>query len=241
MIVDPDFLDHWKTRTLVGLLGNDELAPLYVIRIWAHCQNRRQDRFQGMSALALVALCRFTGSDPQAFERALTDSGFISREGDTLIVNGWHEKNASLFASWTNGKLGGRPKTHGKTHGPPDKRREEKIREEPPPLPPQGGGSQQPEGEGGGEILIQGIKDLDNWKRLVAWLEAGCAGLEKPIDPTLAVDVIAHAQECLQKEIKRPLQLFWKKMRRLADTGRYDGPMEFYTEARAFMARRPKE
>jgi len=27
VILDPDFLDHWKTRMLVDLLGGDECAP----------------------------------------------------------------------------------------------------------------------------------------------------------------------------------------------------------------------
>jgi hypothetical protein len=42
MIVDPDFLDHWRTRMLVDAL-QDECAPMYIIRVWAHCQQRRGD------------------------------------------------------------------------------------------------------------------------------------------------------------------------------------------------------
>jgi hypothetical protein len=56
VIVDPDFLDHWRTRMLVDALGGDECAPMYVIRVWAHCQQRRGDSF-AMPAAGLRGLC----------------------------------------------------------------------------------------------------------------------------------------------------------------------------------------
>ncbi len=144
MIVDPDFLDHWKTRMLVGDLG-DEAAPIYVLRLWAHCQNRRQSRFDSLSSEALKALCRFPGP-ANKLEASLTASGFVRRDEDGLIVCNWDEYNSSLIASWNNGKLGGRPKkTQAKatpppcskptgnpqeTHGVSDKRGEDERRED---------------------------------------------------------------------------------------------------------------
>lgn len=108
MIVDPDFLDHWKTRMLVGALDNDEVAPLYVIRLWAHCQNRRQSEFDNVSTEALKALCHFPGQ-ANKLESSLVASGFIRRDGKTLIVIGWDYYNSTLVAAWANGKKGGRP------------------------------------------------------------------------------------------------------------------------------------
>lgn len=108
MIVDPDFVDHWKTRILVGLL-EDEAAPIYVLRLWAHCQNRKQDQFENLTTAALKALCRYPGH-PNKLESSLLSSGFIRREQETLIVCNWAEYNASLIAAWNNGKTGGRPK-----------------------------------------------------------------------------------------------------------------------------------
>lgn len=148
MIVDPDFVDHWKTRTLVALLGDDEAAPVYVIRLWAHCQNRKTWVFD-LPTPALKAICRYTG-DADKFESAMRECGFVSREGIAVTVVGWDQYNASLIAAWANGNKGGRPrkahiedskKTHGlptgnpadnpaETHGLTDKRRVEKIREE---------------------------------------------------------------------------------------------------------------
>lgn len=108
MIVDPDFPDHWKTRTLVELLGGDEVAPLYLIRLWAHCQNRRTSIFENLPPMALKALCRYAGH-PDELEAALTSAGFVRREKQTLTVVGWEDYNASLVANWVNGKRGGRP------------------------------------------------------------------------------------------------------------------------------------
>lgn len=108
MIVDPDFLDHWRTRMLVDML-EDELAPMYIIRLWGHCQNRREWVFDGMPVQATKAICRYKG-DAEVFEKALIDCGFLSREGDEITIVGWDEHNASLIANWTNGKRGGRPK-----------------------------------------------------------------------------------------------------------------------------------
>lgn len=168
MIIEPDFVDHWKTRMLAEVL-KDELAPIYLIRLWAHCQQRKTSSFDALPTVALKAICRFPG-DADAFEKALSDSGFIARVNGTLSILGWAEYNASLIANWTNGPKGGRPKkvplvttpdtppdtpiadpvtpqiTHGlpmanpnETHGVTD--REEKRREEKKELPhtPQAG------------------------------------------------------------------------------------------------------
>lgn len=108
MIVDPDFIDHWRTRMLVDALGGDECAPLYVIRVWAHCQQRRGDSF-AMPAVGLRALCRAPGGADE-FEAAMVAAGFIERNGPHINVPKWSEKNASLIAAWENGNKGGRPK-----------------------------------------------------------------------------------------------------------------------------------
>lgn len=108
MIVDPDFCDHWKTRMLVDSLDGDEVAPLYVIRLWAHCQSRRAWVFEKLPAAAIRAICRCS-TDAAELEEGLAKSGFIERDGDTLTVIGWDEYNATLIANWRNGKKGGRP------------------------------------------------------------------------------------------------------------------------------------
>jgi hypothetical protein len=127
MIVEPDFLDHWKTQMLVQLSSN-EASPLWVLRLWAHCQNRKSHMFLNFPPEALKAVCRFP-DHANKLESWLMTSGFIRREDSRLIVHQWDEYNAKLFANWENGKLGGRPKSEPKlkptenpqeTHGLPN-------------------------------------------------------------------------------------------------------------------------
>lgn len=142
MIVDPDFLDHWKTRLLVRLLGT-ETAPLCVLRLWAHCQQRKTDRFTDWEPTVLASVARWD-TDGFLLWDALIKCRFIEVDGNVVIVHGWAEANASLFSSWRNGPLGGRPskskiytssKPAGSPPPPPPKTsgvtdREEKRRED---------------------------------------------------------------------------------------------------------------
>ena len=140
MIVDPDFFDHWRTQMVADMLGGDPLAALYVMRLWAHCQNRRGDSF-AIPTAGIKALCKFTG-DGDALEAALIAAEYLTRDGATVTVVGWAEKNASLLAAWENGGKGGRPKkvqpepaanpleTHGLAEGSPGQTQAEPIREE---------------------------------------------------------------------------------------------------------------
>lgn len=93
---------------LVAMLGDDEVAPVYVIRLWAHCQNRRMWVFD-LPTAALKGICRYAG-EAGKFEEAMLACGFVSREGVELTVVGWEEYNASLIAAWNNGGKGGRPR-----------------------------------------------------------------------------------------------------------------------------------
>lgn len=148
MLVDVDFLDHWRTRLVVDQLGGDELAPLYVLRIWAHCQSRKSVTFEGMSPAGLRSLCRYSG-DANRLEEVLIEAGFIVRSGTAIEVPKWAKHNAGLITAWENGAKGGRPpkpkgnpiETEGKPVGSvgeptanrneSDKRRQEETRGEP--------------------------------------------------------------------------------------------------------------
>lgn len=109
MIVDPDFLDHWKTKMLIAELGDDKLAPLYVLALWAHCQLRRCDTFHGMAPNALKGICRYEG-EASRLRSALERCEFIEVNGEAMTVHEWAATNAKLVANWKNGKKGGRPK-----------------------------------------------------------------------------------------------------------------------------------
>ena len=120
MIIEPDFLDHWKTRLLMRLLDTDA-APNYVIRLWSHCQTRKTNTFPDWSPVILSSVCRWPG-DADLFWSAMLQT-FCRIEDGHLVAHQWDEVNAGLIASWSNGGKGGRPKkTTGnpqKTHGLP--------------------------------------------------------------------------------------------------------------------------
>lgn len=119
MIVEPDFLSHWKTRMLIDLL-NDPCAPMCVISLWSHAQNRKIDRFEGLSNAALKAIAGFSG-DASLLKKSLIESGFLEVDGEALIIHGFRERNAKLFSNWNNGKSGGRGSKNGE---PTDNRTE---------------------------------------------------------------------------------------------------------------------
>lgn len=120
MIIEPDFLDHWKTRLLMRLL-NTEAAPNYVIRLWSHCQTRKTNKFTEWSPVILSSVCRWPG-DADLFWSAMLQT-FCRLEDGHLVAHQWDEVNAGLIASWSNGGKGGRPKKPTdnplKTHGLP--------------------------------------------------------------------------------------------------------------------------
>ena len=107
MIIEPDFLDHWKTRLLMRLLETDS-APNYVIRLWSHCQTRKTNIFPEWSPVILSSVCRWPG-DADLFWSAMLQT-FCRVEDGYLIAHQWDEVNASLIAAWSNGGKGGRPK-----------------------------------------------------------------------------------------------------------------------------------
>ena len=155
MIVQPDFLEHFKTKALVELTG-DEAAPLAVLRLWGHCQTSRRWQFPNMTPAQLAALCAWGNRKP-ACHTALLKAGFLKRlAGGGFEAHQWDQQNGKLIANWKNGPRGGRPKKgskkgeqngggEGENNNPPetqskptanppetDKRREDKRRSDDP-------------------------------------------------------------------------------------------------------------
>jgi hypothetical protein len=93
VIVQPDFLDHWKTRQLVELTG-DEAAALAPIRLWAHCQQSRRWEFPNMTPAQLASICRW-GERRPACHVALTRTKFVDRlPGGGFAAHDWDKFNA---------------------------------------------------------------------------------------------------------------------------------------------------
>lgn len=114
MIVEPDFLHHWKTTLLITLLDGDKASPLYVIRLWAHCQMRKRNAFDGLSNSAIKAICQYDGCADKLVA-SLIESGYLEKDDSTTTVSNWNVVNSYLVRSWENGKKGGRPPKETKT------------------------------------------------------------------------------------------------------------------------------
>jgi hypothetical protein len=108
VIVEPDFLDHWKTRELIRITG-DPSSPLVVLRLWSHCHYRKTSRFMNLPDTALASICRWEKS-PQELRAVLLEVGFLEQRGDQTIVHDWDVSNRMLISAWNNGAKGGRPK-----------------------------------------------------------------------------------------------------------------------------------
>lgn len=138
MIVSPDFLDEWKMTELQESLDRDPAAPVYVLRLWAHCQQKKAWEFEDIPAMSLRSICK-APHDSRKFFDAMVSASYVVPKGAGFAVPGWAELNAQLIAAWTNGRNGGRPakpkaeKPHGKPSGIPT----------PPPTETRG----QPDGE----------------------------------------------------------------------------------------------
>lgn len=118
MIVETDFLDHWKTQMLIGML-DDSASPCYLLRLWAHCQTRKEYRFQKMSPAILKAITR-----APCEAQTLWDATSLKWVSSTYTkmgqceAHGFHDANSQLIANWNNGKKGGRPRNKASTEKP---------------------------------------------------------------------------------------------------------------------------
>lgn len=126
MIVQPDFLDHWKTRKLVKLL-KDESAPLILIRLWGFCQQNQKWSLEGIPPESLNSICRVENPRVSVYEMLIT-CGFIKVRDGVPYVNDWESYNSKLIAAWNNGRSGGRPKNPQVPVGSSDENRLDKIR-----------------------------------------------------------------------------------------------------------------
>lgn len=104
MIIAPDFFEHWKTKALIELTKRPE-SPLWVQRLWAHCQTRKAWEFRDLSDLALKSICGVPADiTPEVWKKALLDCRFVRESGKKLIVHEWEEHNSSLVARWESGR-----------------------------------------------------------------------------------------------------------------------------------------
>lgn len=131
MIVQPDWLRHWKTLKLVKMTG-DPAAPLALIRLWSHCQTSRKWEFPELKRDDLAAICEWNSENISKLscEKALTDCRWIEKlPGGGYRVHAWEEHNKNLIVNW-NRNPSGKPKSDSDSdpagtprapHGEPDR------------------------------------------------------------------------------------------------------------------------
>jgi len=123
MILSPDFFHHWKTVTLQAEHGTEGVLAL--IRLWAHCYERRAETFRATPDI-LKAITGLNGK-VDAFEGTLTALRLIERDGENITMRGWKDVHKKLFSSSQNGRFGGRPKQSEKQA---EKERQEKPKKD---------------------------------------------------------------------------------------------------------------
>ena len=103
MIVQSDFLTHWKTKALANRIGM-EAALTALLALWTHCERRRAWEFQ-LTPLMLAGICDFKGEATELFDTMLAVN-LIDRCADPawFQVHEWGKVNAALVCKWVGHK-----------------------------------------------------------------------------------------------------------------------------------------
>ena len=110
MILKKGFFGHHKTLRLITVL-KDQNAPLYVLKLWAHCEDKRTWEFIWPDD-RLKWICGFPDEE-HVLRAALMTCGFIIQNPNEpmgFTVHEWAEHNRKIVSSWDNGAKGGRPR-----------------------------------------------------------------------------------------------------------------------------------
>ena len=114
MIVTADFIEHWKTSMLIQNCDCEGVSC--ILRLWSFCQTRKTDI---LPTSQIEHIAKWTGQKGTLL-KALFELRFIDKIDDaTVRMHDFAAVNNQMFASWGNGKKGGRPKTQRKPSGNP--------------------------------------------------------------------------------------------------------------------------
>jgi hypothetical protein len=117
MIIQPDFLMHWKVQALSGIIGRAE-AFTALLALWGHCQNSKTYVFE-FTLPMLAEICQYQGN-AATLHQAMLDCWLLDAlEDGKYEVHGWAEKNASYVSCWANGAKGSTKKPQSATDRPP--------------------------------------------------------------------------------------------------------------------------
>lgn len=102
MIIETDFVNHWKTRALATAVGRGEALQALLL-LWGHCQTRKAWEFE-LTPLMLAGICSYEG-EAEKLWKAMMELRWIvpAVEPGWFQVRGWGEVNASLVGKWAGG------------------------------------------------------------------------------------------------------------------------------------------
>ena len=101
MILETDFVDHWKTQRLVFVCGAE--AVLCLLRIWSYCQQRKRWQFDNAQASIIEWIGKWNGEKGLLLS-TLKEVGFIDEEEDgEFSMHDFDTMNSRMIANWKNG------------------------------------------------------------------------------------------------------------------------------------------
>ena len=176
MIIQPEFLTHWKVQALCGAIGRAE-ALTALLALWGNCQTSKSyvHRF---SPEKLAGICQYHG-DPEHLLKTFVKLELLDPlEDGKYEVHGWAEKNASYKAAWANGAKGGAKKSPSAilnspqddpsvTYGLPDDIPDPLIQE--PTGPPKEGRKEGIEGKKEGTVPAGPAASMIFWDLASGW------------------------------------------------------------------------
>jgi hypothetical protein len=99
MILETDFLTHWKFEALCGVIG-DAKAFRALIRLWTHAQVRKQWVFP-LDALKLASICGVREDMEGFWEHMTGRAGWVEAKGGGWFeLRGWANINRSMIQAW---------------------------------------------------------------------------------------------------------------------------------------------
>jgi hypothetical protein len=99
MILETDFLTHWKFEALCGAIG-DARAFRALIRLWTHAQVRKQWIFP-LDPLKLASICGVREEVEAFWEHMTGRAGWVeARGGGWFELRGWANINRAMIQAW---------------------------------------------------------------------------------------------------------------------------------------------
>ncbi len=103
MIIQTDFIIHWKTKGLAVRIGR-EAAIVALLSLWGHCEKRKLWELD-LTPLKLAGICDYSGDaqvllDTMEELRILDDVSLDGSKERWYRVHGWAEINSSLVGKW---------------------------------------------------------------------------------------------------------------------------------------------